>query len=160
MVIPAREAALEAKEQGKGNNGIYSGAAIQLRDGRIIKGKNSPLMHAPSAVILNAIKKLANLPKDLHLLSPNILESIKDMKQDLTGSQNASLNLEETLIALSVGAITNPSAKFAMDKLKELKMCEIHLTHLPTPGDEAGLRRLGVHLTSDPVFAGKNLFMN
>ena len=39
-----------------------------------------------------------------------------------------------------------------------LVCCDVHITHIPTPGDEAGLRRLGVHLTSDPIFATKNLF--
>jgi uncharacterized protein (UPF0371 family) len=34
------------------------------------------------------------------------------------------------------------------------------MTHIPTPGDEAGLRRLGVHLTSDPDFATKDLFVS
>ena len=35
---------------------------------------------------------------------------------------------------------------------------QAHLTHIPTPGDEAGLRKLGVNLTSDPLFASKYLF--
>jgi uncharacterized protein (UPF0371 family) len=34
------------------------------------------------------------------------------------------------------------------------------MTHIPTPGDEAGLRRLGVRLTSDPSFLSKNLFIS
>ena len=63
------------------------------------------------------------------------------------------------MIALSISAITNPTAKVAMDHLKDLKDCDMHLTHIPSPGDEAGLQRLGVRLTSDPVYAGKNLFL-
>jgi uncharacterized protein (UPF0371 family) len=47
-----------------------------------------------------------------------------------------------------------------VEKLKQLRGCDIHLTHIPTPGDETGLRRLGVHLTSDPTFATKNLFVS
>jgi uncharacterized protein (UPF0371 family) len=35
----------------------------------------------------------------------------------------------------------------------------MHLTHMPTPGDEAGLRRLAVNITSDPDFATKLLFV-
>jgi len=128
-------------------------------NGTIVTGTNSPLMHAPSAVILNAIKILAKIPKNIFLLSPNIMESIGDLKESLGRSANVSLNLEETMIALSISAITNPTAKVAMDYLKELKDCEMHLTHIPSPGDEAGLRRLGVRLTSDPVYAGKNLFL-
>jgi len=36
----------------------------------------------------------------------------------------------------------------------------VHLSHIPARGDEAGMRRLGVNLTSDPAFSTKNLFMN
>ncbi len=39
-----------------------------------------------------------------------------------------------------------------MLQLPKLRGCELHLTHLPTPGDERGLRRLGVNLTCDPKF--------
>jgi len=70
-----------------------------------------------------------------------------------------SLDLEETLIALSIGATMNPGAQVAVDKLKELRGCEVHLTHIPTPGDDAGLRKLGVNLTTDPNFVSKQLFM-
>ena len=87
------------------------------------------------------------------------MESIGDLKQSLGKSANVSLNLEETMIALSISAITNPTAKVALDHLNELKNCEMHLTHIPSPGDEAGLRRLGVRLTNDPVYAGKNLYL-
>jgi uncharacterized protein (UPF0371 family) len=69
------------------------------------------------------------------------------------------LDLEEALIALSISAITNPAAQMAIEKLKELRGCEVHMTHIPTPGNEAGLRHLGVNLTSDPDFSTKNLFM-
>jgi uncharacterized protein (UPF0371 family) len=34
------------------------------------------------------------------------------------------------------------------------------MTHIPTPGDEAGLWRLGVNLTSDPNFSSKDLFIS
>jgi len=71
----------------------------------------------------------------------------------------ASLDLEETLIALGISATTNPTAQLAIDKLKELQGCEVHTTHIPTPGDEAGLRSLGVNLTSDPNFSSKSLFI-
>ncbi|MFO7987442.1 MAG: DUF1846 family protein [Desulfatiglandaceae bacterium] len=65
----------------------------------------------------------------------------------------------EALIALSISATTNSAAQLAMEKLTELEGCEIHITHIPTPGDQAGLRRLGVNLTSDPKFSTKDLFI-
>jgi uncharacterized protein (UPF0371 family) len=80
VVMPARRAAEEAQKKGKGNEGIFCGAAIELKNGSILTGKNSPLMHATSSLILNAIKKLANIPDKIHLLSPNIIESIDSLK--------------------------------------------------------------------------------
>ena len=151
--------AAEAQQTGKGNAGIYCGAAIELPDGAIVTGKNSPLMHAASSVILNAIKQQAEIPDKIHLLSATIMQSIGAFKRDILQRKAESLNLEETLIALSISSTTNPAAQMAMEKLKNLRGAEIHLTHIPAPGDEAGLRRLGVNLTSDPQFATRNLFM-
>jgi len=158
VVNPARHAGLEAERKGKGNEGIYCGAAIELADGSIITGKNSPLMHAASALVLNAVKHLAKIPDAMHLLPPNIMESINHFKKDVLKGKMMSLDLDETLIALSISATVNPAAQMAVEKLKELSGCEVHITHIPTPGDEAGLRKLGVNLTSDPEFATKCLF--
>lgn len=161
VVLPARKAADECKQKEKGNDGVYCGAAIELPDGTIITGKNSPLMHATSSLVFNSIKKLAGIPDKLHLLSPNIIDSIKNLKKGVlkaSGSKTVSLDLDEALIALSISATTNPAAQGAMEKLQELRGCEVHLTHIPMPGDEAGLRKLGVNLTSEPDFATKSLF--
>ena len=159
VVEPARKASLAAEKKKKGNNGIFCGAAIELKDDSIVTGKNSELMHASASLVLNAIKKMAEIPDKIHLLSPTIIESISKMKKDISGPKGLSLDLEEVLIALSISAITNPTAQLAMDKLKELRGCEVHATHIPTPGDETGLRRLGVNLTSDPNFSSKSLFV-
>ncbi len=160
VVNPARQAALEAEKKGKGNEGIFCGAAMELPDGAIVTGKNSPLMHAASALVLNSIKHLANIPDAMHLLPPYIMESISHFKKDVLKGKMVSLDLEETLIAISISATVNPAAQMAVEKLKELSGCEVHMTHMPTPGDEAGLRKLGVNLTSDPDFATKHLFVS
>ena len=91
-------------------------------------------------------------------MSPTIIESIGTLRKDVLGRATISLNLEETLIALSISSTTNPTAHSAMQQLPLLKNCEVHLTHLPNPGDERGLRRLGVNLTCDPKFATNKLF--
>jgi uncharacterized protein (UPF0371 family) len=160
VVTPARQAALSAQEKGKGNEGIFCGAAIMLPDDTIITGENSPLMHASSALILNAAKHLAQIPKDMHLLPENIIESLSNFKKVVLNKNKVSLDLEETLIALGISSSMNPAAQLAVEKLKELRGCDVHMTHIPTPGDEAGLRKLGVHLTSDPDFSTKALFVN
>lgn len=159
IVEPARGCIENGAMNGKGNEGIYCGAAIELHDGTIVTGKNSPLLHAASSLVLNAIKTLAGIPDDIHLLSPAIIESIGSLKKDILNSKTISLDLEETLIALSVSTTTNPTSQMAMSKLKQLKNCEVHLTHIPTPGDETGLRRLGVNLTSDPSFPSRALYV-
>jgi uncharacterized protein (UPF0371 family) len=160
VVVPARQAAQNAQKKGKGNQGIFCGAAIELRDGTIITGENSPLMHAASCLIINATKHLAGLPKNLHLLPKNITDSVQYLKKEVLNGKMISLDLEETLISLSISAISNPAAQMALGHLQELQGCEVHITHIPTTGDEAGLRKLGVNLTSDPDFSSKSLFIN
>ncbi len=161
VVAPARGAADEAERKAdKGHHGVFSGAAIELPDGEIVTGHNSPLMHAASALVLNAIKIMVGIPNHLDLISPAVIESIGVLRKDLLGRSSISLNLEETLIALSVSSTTNPTAKQAMDQLPGLAGCELHLTHLPSPGDERGLRRLGIIMTCDPSFASTKLFVS
>jgi len=160
VVLPAREAAKDAEKGGKGNAGVFCGAAIELHDGAIVTGKNSPLMHASSSLILNATKYLAGLPDNLHLLPQSIIDSITHLKKDVLNGKMPSLDLNETLIALGISALSNPAGQMALEKLKLLNGCEVHLTHIPTPGDEAGLRKLEVNLTCDPQYSGKSLFIN
>ena len=161
VVVPARSAAQAAEEAAdKGHRGVFSGGAVELPTSEIVTGHNSPLMHASSALVLNAIKVMAGIPKHLDLISPAVIESIGALRKDLLGRDSISLNLEGTLIALSISSTTNPTAKQAMEQLPRLSGCELHLTHLPTPGDERGLRRLGVNLTCDPKFATNKLFMS
>jgi len=159
VVIHARNAAETAKCKEKGNKGIYSGAAMELPSGEIVTGYNSPLLHATSALVLNAAKKLAGIPQNIDLLPPFILTSLMNFKENILKGTPVSLDLEETLIALAIGAAANPSAEAAVIKLKELSGCEIHLTHMPTPGDAAGLRKLGLNTTSDPDFSSKALYI-
>ena len=156
-VSPALQAAQGAEAGGKGNDGIYCGAAIELKDGTIVTGKNSPLMHSASALVMNAIKHLAGLPDSIHLLPANVIASLSHFKRDVLRGKMLSLDLEETLIALSISATLNPAAQVAIEKLKELRGCEMHLTHIPPPGDEAGLRKLGVNVTSNPLFTTNQL---
>ncbi len=160
VVMPARQAAKDAEKCGKGNAGIYCGAALELHDGTIITGKNSPLMHAASSLILNASKHLAGLPDKMYLLPENIIDSVKYLKKDILEGKMVSLDVDETLIVLGISALSNPAAKMALENLKHLRGCEVHLTHIPTPGDEAGLRKLKVNLTCDPEYSSKSLFIS
>ncbi|MBQ7696647.1 MAG: DUF1846 domain-containing protein [Lentisphaeria bacterium] len=159
VVEPARLAAKEAEAHHKGNDNIFCGAALELPDGKIITGKNSPLLHAATSCVINAIKYLAGLPDDLHLLSPLVIDSVGRLKKDIFRSRRISLTLNEALIALSVSEPSNPAAQLAMDKLPLLSGCQMHFTHIVPEGDLAPLRKLGTIFTCDPVYPSKNLFM-
>ena len=158
VVIPAREAVKEGQARGKGDAGIFTGAAIELPDGTIITGKNSPLLHSASSVVLNAAKVLAHIPDSIDLLPANILQSLSSFKKEILAENKLALNLEETMLALSISAASNPAAAAAVEQLKNLRNCECHLSHIPVPGDEGGFRKLGMNLTCDPVFSSKSLF--
>jgi uncharacterized protein (UPF0371 family) len=159
VVSPAREAAKVAEKTGKGNAGMYCGASIELHDGAIITGKNSTLLHASSSLILNATKHLAGLPDSMYLLPQNIIDSVTHLKKDILNGKMVSLDVDETLIVLGISALSNPAAQMALENLKHLQGCEVHLTHIPTPGDEAGFRKLKVNLTCDPEYSSKSLFI-
>ena len=160
VVEAARRAAEEAQIAGKGKAGgtIVSGAAIQLHDGRIVTGKNSDEMHAAAAAVINAVKTLSGIPAQIPLIGPYIIQAVSHMKQDILKVGYTSLNLDEALIGLAISSATNPAAQIAMEKLNELRGCEVHMTHMVTPGDQAGLRRLGCRYTSDPYYATNALF--
>jgi uncharacterized protein (UPF0371 family) len=87
------------------------------------------------------------------------MESISYLKKDVLGRKRISLDAEETLIALGISAASGSDAKAAVAQLKNFRGCEVHMTHMPSPGDEAGLRKLGVNLTTEPRFASKRLFV-
>ncbi|MFH2220179.1 MAG: DUF1846 domain-containing protein [Pseudomonadota bacterium] len=159
VVDPARAAAISGQEREEGSEGIFCGAAIALGNGTIVTGNNSPQFHAASSLILRAIKHLTEIPDKIELLPPNIIAAVRNLKTEVLNEKTLSLDLVETLIALSISATVNHAAQLAMEKLTALRGCEVHMTHMPTPGDEAGLRRLGVNLTSDPNFSTKDLFI-
>ncbi len=159
VVEPARQAARQAPGQGKGDEGIFCGAAIELRDGTIITGNNSPLLHSAASVVLHALKHLAGIPDPIDLLPGYVTDAVRNLKTGILKEKSISLDLEETLIALSISSTTNPAAQLALERLQDLRDCEAHMTHIPTPGDQGGLRSLGIHLTSDPNFSTKDLFV-
>lgn len=158
-VVPAaRKAAEQAQIQEKGNRGVYCGAAIQLADGQIVTGVNTPLMHAESAVVLNALKIVAGIPMPIDLLSENIIASLVTLKQKILLGRSPSLNVEEVLIALSITAASNSTSEHCMQMLKLLKGCEMHSTHVIGRGDENGLRKLKVNLTTDALPTSRGFY--
>ena len=86
------------------------------------------------------------------------MDQIVHMKGDILKSKYASLNLDEMLIALAISSTMNTASEAAMKKLRDLRKCEMHLSHIPSNGDEAGLRRLVLRYTCEPVIASQDLY--
>jgi len=61
-------------------------------------------------------------------------------------------------MALSICAVTNPTAQFAMEKLDQLKGCQAHSTTILSLDDEQTFRKLGVDVTCDPEYQSQNLY--
>ncbi len=127
-------------------------AAIELPDGSIVTAKTSDLLGSSSALLMNALKKLAGLPDELHLISPVVLDPIQHLKVDHLGNRNPRLHTDETLIALSICAATNPMAQMAMQQLSKLRGCDVHSTVILSAVDENTFKRLGVNLTCEPKY--------
>ena len=158
-VVPASQQALaKGIERNKGLNGIVCAAALQLDDGRIVTGCNSSLLHASSALILNAVKTLAGIDHSVDLISPSIVTAVTSMKRDILRGRGVSLNLDEVLICLAMSGAISKDVQKAVDMLPLLKGCEVHMTHIPSAGDSSGLRKLAVNVTSDPRFPTANLY--
>ena len=133
-------------------------AAIQLADGRIITGKTSSLLGASSAVLLNALKALGGIQKDIHLISPIVIEPIQKLKTTHLGNLNPRLHTDEILVALSICAATNPTAELALRQLPKLRGCEAHSSVILSRVDENTFRKLGVNLTCEPQYQTKKLY--
>ena len=129
-------------------------AAMELPDGTIVTGRTTDLLGASSALLLNALKKLAGLPDELHMISPLILDPIQHLKVDHLGNRNPRLHTDETLIALSICAATNPMAEMAMQQLHKLRGCDVHSSVILSVADERTFKRLGCNLTCEPRYAG------
>ena len=133
-------------------------AAIELADGRIITGKTTNLLGACAAMLLNALKALANIPKEVDLLEAAVIEPIQELKVSCFGSVNPRLHTDEILIALSMSAVTNPTAKIAMEQLPKLRNTDAHATVILSETDTRILKKIGILLTTEPTYENARLY--
>jgi uncharacterized protein (UPF0371 family) len=159
VVAPAREYSAKLK-QASYKNDVCPVVALELPDGKILTGKRSELMEATAAVTLNAIKYLANISDEIHLISPVVLEPIITLKSKTLGDRNIPLSCDEILIALSICAATNPTAQVAAKKLLLLNGCQAHSTTILRKNDEQTFRKLGIDSTSDSEYPSESLYYN
>ena len=133
-------------------------AAMELEDGTIITGKTTNLLGASAALLLNAVKVLAGIPHDVHLISPSAIEPIQKLKVNYLGSKNPRLHTDEVLIALSASAATDHNAQMALEQLPKLKGCEVHTSVLLSNVDTKTFKNLGVNLTCEPIYEEKKIY--
>ena len=124
--------------------------SMQLPNGKMITGKESKLLSAPSALFLNAIKEITNVPDDAYLLSPTVLQSILKMKTETSYKQNYCLNLPEVLIVLSICSQTNPIIEKAISNLSVLRGCDAHSSYIVENEEAKVIKNLGICLTCEP----------
>lgn len=131
-------------------------AAIELFDGTIITSKTTDLLGASAALLLNALKYLGEVDDDIHLISPEAIEPIQELKTKYLGGKNPRLHTDEVLIALSVSALNDKNAKKALEQLPKLKGCQVHTSVMLSDVDIKIFKKLGVDLTSEPIIKGKS----
>ncbi len=132
--------------------------AIELTDGTIITGKTSDLMGASCAAMLNALKHLAGIADHVELITPTVLEPITHLKVEHLGNRNPRLHTDEILVALSICAVTNPTAELAMEQLSNLRGAEVHSTVILSQVDESMFKKLGARVTCEPNYERQKLY--
>lgn len=133
-------------------------AALELEDGTIITGKTTPLLGASAALLLNALKVLAGLDDDLHLISPSAIEPIQRLKTEYLGSKNPRLHTDEVLIALSTSAASDKNAQLALEQIPKLKGCQAHSSVKLSTVDIKQFKKLGIQLTSEATSENKKIY--
>ncbi len=151
-----RKCVVPAREKAESTNG--PAVAIELNDGRIVTGKNSSLLGAASAALINALKAVNNFDDDTMLLSPNIIEPVQKLKVDYLGNNNPRLHISEVLVAITISAQMNPVAAKAISSLPLLKGAQAHSSVILSQDDQNTFKKLGIMLTCEPSYQTKKLF--
>ena len=133
-------------------------AALELPDGTLVTGKTSRLLGACSSALLNTLKIFGGIDDSIHLLSPEVLEPIQQLKTDYLGNHNPRLHVDEILLALSVCAVTDENAKRALDQLPKLQNCQLHSSVILSQVDDKTLKNLGIMVTCEPNYQTKKLY--
>jgi len=148
-ILEVVQPALIKKEKEKGKPIM----AIKIGQ-KIIFGKQSELLTAPSAAILNALKYLSDIPEDIDLISPTFLHSILKLKRELNSGKR--LLLSEILTVLGICSVTNPSAAKALKCISQIKNSEAHATYIITGRDKIALKELKINLSCENEILEEN----
>jgi len=126
-------------------------AAIELADGTIITSESGELLGSSAALLLNATKYLAGIDHKVKLIPQSLIEPIQETKVGILGGHNPRLHTDEVLVALSVVSTQDENCKLALNKLRDLRGCQVHSTVMLSEVDQKIFKKLGVNVTCDPV---------
>lgn len=157
-ISPEDRAVVGAALNRSENTGGEPAIAIELPDGRIVTGRNTKLLGPSASALLNAVKALGDIDDAIHLIPPEVIEPIQELKTDILGNRNPRLHSDEVLIALTVAAADNNTAAHATCQLKNLRNCEAHSTVMMSQVDIDVYRKLGINLTCEPRHQTKKLY--
>ena len=101
---------------------------------------------------------LAGIHDRVNLIAPMVLAPIQHLKVEHLGNSNPRLHTDEVLIALSMSAVTNPTAEMAMEALSGLRGGEVHSSVILSSVDENTFKKLGMHVTYEPVYQSHALY--
>jgi uncharacterized protein (UPF0371 family) len=131
--------------------------SLLLHNGELVTGRTTNVLTASSALVLNCIKKSAGIPDDIHLIAPHVLEPMLMLKEKIL-REKGLLSLDEVLNALSICAATDPSANKCLHKLRDLRGCDAHSSHILSKSDESALKKLSINITCTPEFSSEDLY--
>ena len=145
----------ETKSEEK-NSHIVS---LKLNDGKIITGKETDILSPSASCIINAIKTLSHIPDNINIIPKNILEPIRNIKNNDLHDNSPRLELSEVLIALSICSVTNPTVANALKYLKDLEMCDAYATYIIPESELKTIKKIGINLICKPSFYSDNSFI-
>ncbi len=153
-VTPDLNPAVAAAQTRAEQTGNPAGAMV-MPDETVVTGKTSSLLGPSAALLLNALKQLAGIPKEEKIISADALEPICKLKTEYLRQSNPRLHSDEVLIALSISSGTHENAALALAQLDKLRCCDAHFSVILSPVDERIYKRLGINVTCEPVAGGK-----
>lgn len=131
--------------------------AMRLPDGEIITGRTTDLLGCASSLLLNGLKRLANI-EDVEVLSQEAIEPISQLKTQVLHSKNPRLHSDETLLALTSSSVNNERAALMTKKIEDLHACDAFFSVIISSTDEKMYKDLGINVCCEPKFEGHKMY--
>ena len=144
-----RATTVAAKEKAEQTG--HTSSAIELEDGTIITAKSSELLRCSAALLLNSMKYLAGMEKEVKLIPQDLIEPIQHTKMNYLKGRNPRLHTDEVLVVLSALTARDERCRLALEQLPKLEGAQVHTTVMLSEVDRKIFKKLGVDVTCDPV---------